>query len=196
MAFHVDYEWLPFLLPNFLLIFAGLTIMLMFMWALLPVPLYFLEVFVKLSLDLVMLPLFLLGWLFSGWKIFPNGASGAGVKSILKDVMQSTCGMALVGLFAGFAVLFLNEIIGDAGGGGILIDAIQNNKPKYLMDGLMFNNNSIIDILMAGIFTGMFMNAIPSLTEKLFKDFSIPKDIREGAENLQKDLPALIKHLS
>jgi hypothetical protein len=147
-----------------------------------------------------MLPLMLLGWLFQsggedgkGWQIFPGGTNGAGIKKIITDVTQSTCGIALVGLFTGFAVLFLNEVIGVMNGMDVLTTALQNNDSKFLMEGLMFNNSSIINIVFVGIFTGMFMNAIPNLVEKLFQS-AWDKGTWEEAEKLRTSIATIGKN--
>jgi hypothetical protein len=193
MAFDADYMFLHFL-PNVLLLIAGLTIMMMFFWALMPVPLYFLEVFVKLSLDLVMLPLMLLGWLFSGWTIFPSGKQN--IMEIINDAVKNTCGIALVGLFSGFAVLFLREVVGDMNGTNALVYALQTNDSKYLMDALSLNNGSMVNMIFAGIFVGMFMNAIPTLVKRLFKDLSIQDKISQDAEKLRDNIAAVVKNVS
>ncbi|MDR2268721.1 MAG: hypothetical protein LBD94_00880 [Rickettsiales bacterium] len=191
MAFSYDYMHkvaLVPLFPNVILIFSGALILLMFLWALFPVPIYFFEVFLKLTLDLLMLPLFLLGWLFNKWNIFPNGGA-KGVKEIVDEVVKNTCGIALVGLFAGFAILFLNGVIGAANGIDGLITALKDNNSDYLMESLMFNNDSLIVVILAGIFIGMFMNAVPVLVKKLFNNVEIPE-----AEKLQTAISTILKN--
>jgi hypothetical protein len=175
MGFAFDYMYFH-VFPNVLLIFAGIIILFMFLWALLPVPIYFLEVFITLSLDMIMLPLMLLGWLFNTWDVFPNGikSSNMGIKKIVDDVAKSACGIALVGLFMGFAMIFLSAAIGEMNGIEALAEAIRTNDSKFMMDALKFNNNSLIGILMIGLFLGMFMNAIPKLVKRLFANASIP----------------------
>lgn len=194
MAFSGDYMYGPSpagvkipVFPNVGLFLIGIVIMLMFLWALIPIPIYFLKTFIKLSMDLVMLPFMLLGWLFSGWKnIFPVG--GKTIKQMIDEVVKDTLGIALAGLLTGFAVLFLGEVIGDMDGAGALTTALQNNDSRHLMDALMLNNTSLINVIFAGLFTGMFMNAIPKLTEDLFKGVKVPdgKDIQETLEGLLK----------
>ena len=77
MAFNAQYMhkimWDVPIFPNVPIFFCGLMIIVLFFFALLPIPIYFLEIFIKLSMDLIMLPLMLLGWLFKGWPIFPQG---------------------------------------------------------------------------------------------------------------------------
>jgi hypothetical protein len=103
------------------------------------------------------------------------------VKSIIDDVVKSTFGLALVGLFVGFALLFLNDVIGVMDGEDALTTALQTGASMYLMEGLKFNNDSIINILMAGLFIGMFMNAIPNLIKKLFA-MDLTGDFKKAAE--------------
>jgi hypothetical protein len=81
-------------IPNPVLLVVGFAILLMFFWALLPVPFYFLEMFVRLTFNLIMLPLMLLSWLFKDWEMVK--ISGSGVKEIIEDVAKSTLGIAIV----------------------------------------------------------------------------------------------------
>lgn len=181
--------------PNIGLILVGMLILLAFLWALFPIPVYFLEVFITLSMDLVMLPLFLLGWLFKGWNIFPQGATGKSIRGIVDDAVKNTCGIALAGLFAGFAILFLNSVIGQMNGVDALVYAIQNNDSKYLMDSLMLNNGGLVGIIMIGIFIGMFMNAIPRLIKLLFKNMNFTDDVSKPAKELQEAISQNLKHI-
>jgi len=128
-----------------------------------------------------MLPLFLFGWLFDKWKI-TDISGGKNIKAIIDDVVKDTCGIALVGLFAGFALLFLNAVAGGEDQ-NLLMTALANNDSRYLMDALDFQNNSLIGIVMAGLFVGMFMNAIPALSKKLFANATLP-DARPMMERI------------
>lgn len=171
MSFNAEYMhkifWeVPFF-PNVPIFFVGLLILVLFFFALLPVPLYFLEIFIKLSMDLIMLPFTLLAWLFNGWKIFPQGAKS--VQAIINDVVSGTVGIALVGIFVSFAVIFLNSVFGNWGGAPALQTALANNDATILMDGLMMNNDSVVTIVLMGLFIAMFMTMIPALVKTLFK---------------------------
>jgi len=172
MSFVFPYSW--FFIPNLFYVLLGLILMIMFLWALIPVPIYFLEVFVNLSLNLVMLPLMLLGWLFEKWGLFPGGVKGKGIKGIIDDIVKNTCGIALVGIFIGFALMFLNSMIGRSGGLDALTEAIKNNSARQLMNALQSNNKSLFVLILSGLFIGAFMNAIPNLVTKLFKNVHIP----------------------
>ncbi|MDR1027729.1 MAG: hypothetical protein LBL46_04920 [Rickettsiales bacterium] len=187
MAFSADYAY-AVVIPNIGFILAGLTIFLMFLWALLPVPLYFLEVFIKLSMDLIMLPLLLMSWLFKDWDLIKLG--GGGIKGIIDDVAKNTCGIALVGLFSGFAVLFLNAAAGSMSGIGGLAAALKANDATYLINAIQFNNSGLIDIIFLGLFVGMFMNAIPKLVTQLFSGVSIPDHtkIQSNIQTILKDI--------
>lgn len=174
MAFNHDYMhkimWDTPIFPNVPMFFIGAMIMLLFAAALLPVPLYFLEVFIKLSMDLVMLPLMLLAWLFSGWKISLAGA-GTTIRKMIDNVISAILGIAMVGIFVSFAIMFLNAVFGDWGGASNLITALNSSESqgsKYLMDALMLRNDSVITIIMMGIFIAMFMISIPALVKSLF----------------------------
>ena len=187
MGFSAEYAYLS-IIPNVGLVLAGLVIFLMFLWAFLPVPLYFLEVFIKLSMDLVMLPLMLLSWLFADWKLINIG--GGGIKGIIDDVAKNTCGIALVGLFSGFSILFLNAASSSMGGVGGIAAALRENDAGYLMEAISLNNSGVIDIIFLGIFTAMFMNAIPSLVQKLFSGVSIPDHtkLQSNIQTIMKDI--------
>lgn len=196
MAFNSEYMhkimWGVPIFPNVPIFFAGLLVLVLFLCALLPVPMYFLEIFIKLSMDLIMLPLMLLSWLFSGWPIFPNG--GGNIRSIIDDVVRATAGIAMVGVFVTFSVMFLNAVFGQWQGASRLAVALQANDSSLLMDGLMMRNDSFITIILMGIFIAMFMTSIPALVKALFANVSIPtsfyettkKNINIMWENLKK----------
>lgn len=181
MAFNSEYMhkimWGVPIFPNVPIFFAGLLILVLFLCALLPVPMYFLEIFIKLSMDLIMLPLMLLSWLFSGWPIFPNG--GGNIRSIIDDVVRATAGIAMVGVFVTFSVMFLNAVFGQWQGASRLAAALQANDSSLLMDGLMMRNDSFITIILMGIFIAMFMTSIPALVKALFANVSIPTSFYE-----------------
>lgn len=190
MAFDTQYMhklmWNVPVFPNVPIFFAGLLVLVLFLMALLPVPLYFLEVFIKLSMDLIMLPFMFLSWLFSGWPIFPSG--GKNIQAIVNDVVKGTAGIAMVGVFITFAVMFLNAVFGAWGGASRLATALAQNDSYFLMDGLMLRNDSIITILMMGIFITMFMTMIPALVKALFANVNIPTSFYEG---VKKDLDTM-----
>ena len=191
--------WNVPIFPNVPIFFAGLLILVLFFFALLPVPLYFLEVFIKLSMDLVMLPFMLMSWLFKGWNIFPNGSRN--IKKMIDDVIKATAGIAMVGVFVTFAVMFLNAVFGQWEGADRLALALSQNDSTILMDGLMMRNDSIITILLMGIFIAMFMTMIPALVKTLFANVEIPEKYYETTkknlnivwENLKKWYASLKK---
>ncbi|MBO5946744.1 MAG: hypothetical protein J6Q44_01205 [Alphaproteobacteria bacterium] len=171
MAFDSDYMheimWGIPIFPNVIMLFAGLAILVLFFMALLPIPLYFLEIFITLSMDLIMLPLMFLAWLFKGWKISLAGA-GNTIRGIIDYVISSTLGLAITGVFVAFAIMFLNAIFGDWAGAPALATALTNNDSKFLMDALMMRNDSLVTIVLMGIFIAMFMTMIPALAKSLF----------------------------
>ena len=187
MAFNEEYMhhflWFVPIFPNIPIFFTGLLILVLFFFALLPVPLYFLEVFITLSMDLVMLPFMLMSWLFKGWAIFPDG--GRNVKKMIEDVIKATAGIALVGVFVTFSVMFLNAVFGQWEGADRLALALSENDSTILMDGLLMRNDSIITIILMGIFIAMFMTMIPTLVKTLFANVEIPETYYEKTkENL------------
>lgn len=185
MAFDSDYMhtimWGVPIFPNVIIFFAGLTILVLFFMALLPIPLYFLEIFITLALDLAMLPLMLLGWLFSGWKISLAGA-GKTIRGIIDYVISGTLGLAITGVFVAFAIMFLNAIFGDWSGAAALSTAMANNDSKFLMDALMMRNDSLVTIILMGIFIAMFMTMIPALAKTLF-NVQISTDFYDTTKN-------------
>ena len=170
MSFHEEYMhkimWNIPIFPNVFAFFAGLLIIVLFFVALLPVPIFFLEIFVKLALDLVMLPLSLMAWIFPGWSILPDGSKN--IKSIIDDIVKATLGIALTGIFVTFAVMFLNAAFGSWGGVSALTAAFAQNDSQILMNGIMMRNDSIVTIILMGIFIAMFMTSIPALIKSLF----------------------------
>ncbi len=202
MAFNSEYMhkilWdIPFF-PNIPIFFAGLLILVIFFWALLPIPLYFLEVFIELSMDLIMLPLMMLSWLFKDWAIFPNGKKN--IEQIINNVISATLGIAITGIFVTFAIMFLNSVFGNWNGAGALAAAMAQNDSTILMDGLMMRNDSVIAIIMMGIFIAMFMTMIPALSKTLFNvqiSESYYKSVQSHAKimlgNLKKWYAALKK---
>ncbi len=197
MAFNEKYMhkimWDVPIFPNVPMFAAGLLVMLLFFAALLPIPLYFLEIFIKLSMDLVLLPLTFLGWLFKGWNIFPQGSHNKNMRAIVDDVINATAGLAVTGLFVSFSIMFLNAIFGRWGGGDRLFQAIESGDSKLLIDGLMMRNDSLITIVIMGVFIAMFMTAIPALTKSLFNVSistkyydTLKKDLETTWGNLKK----------
>jgi hypothetical protein len=63
----------------------------------------------------------------------------------------------------------LNAAFGSFYGSDVLMTAIEKNDSKFLIDGLMMANNSIVTVILLGIFMAMFMTMIPQLTNMLFK---------------------------
>jgi hypothetical protein len=188
MAFNAEYMhkilWSVPFFPNVPIFFVGLLILVLFFFALLPVPLYLLEVFIKLSMDLIMLPLMLLSWLFKGWTILPQG--GKTIQGIINDVVKGTAGIALIGVFVSFAVIFLNSVFGKWQGADALAAALESNDATILIDGLRMNNDSLITIVLMGLFIAMFMTMIPALIKTLFANVSIPDGFaKTTASNLK-----------
>lgn len=171
MAFDSEYMhkimWGIPIFPNVIMFFAGLAILALFFIALLPIPIYFLEIFITLVLDLIMLPLMLLAWMFKGWKISLQGA-GTTIRGIIDNVISGALGLAVTGVFIAFAILFLNAIFSDWQGAAALTTALTNNDSKFLIDALMMRNDSLITIILMGIFVAMFMTMIPALAKTLF----------------------------
>ena len=188
MSFNSEYMhkilWDIPIFPNVPIFFAGLLILALFFTALLPIPLYFLEIFIKLSMDLVVLPLMLLAWLFQGWQVSLPGA-GKTIRGIIDDVINGTLGLAVTGIFVSFVIMFLNAIFGDWGGATAIqaaLSAGESAGAQILMDALMMRNDSLITIILMGIFVTMFMNMIPALSKTLF-NVQISDDFYKTTKN-------------
>lgn len=184
MAFDADYmhkiaDTVP-IFPNVVMFFVGLAIMVLFFWAMLPVPMYFLEIFLELTLDLIMLPLAFFSWLFKGWKIFP-GMGAKDIRGIVNDVVKNTVGIAMVCVFITFAIMLLNAMFGTWNGADTLQVALQQNDSKLLIDGMNMRNDSLLVIVMLGIFIAMFMTMIPTLVKTLFANVAIPEKMFNNA---------------
>lgn len=190
MAFDTDYMhkilWNIPIFPNVIMFFTGFLILILFLVALIPIPIYFLEIFIKLSMDLIMLPLMLLAWLFKGWKISLKGA-GKTIGQIIDNVINGTLGLAVTGVFVAFASMFLHAVFGNWKGQSALTAAIEQNDSKFLIDALTFNNDSLITIVLMGIFITMFMTMIPALSKTLF-NIEISQDFYNTAKSNTKIL--------
>ncbi len=184
MAFNDEYMhkilWDIPIFPNVPIFFAGLLILALFFSAMLPVPLYFLEIFVGLAIDLILLPLSLLAWMFGDWKVLKLG--GNNIRKMIDDVIKATAGIAMVCIFLTFVTMFLNAVFGQWNGASRLATAIAQNDSTVLMDGLMMRNDSIVTVVMMGIFITMFMIMMKPLIESLFAQVKIPTKYYETAK--------------
>lgn len=156
------------ILPNVPLGLAGLVILVIYFFALLPIPLFFLEIFINLSMDLIMLPLMLMAWVFDedNFAIFPKG--GRTIRQMIDDVIKGVVGIGLTVVFLSFSVMFLNAAFGNWQGARDLQMVIEQGDSEILLDGLMMNNDSIITVVLMGVFIAMFLTMIPQLTNMLF----------------------------
>ena len=64
--------------------------------------------------------------------------------------------------------MFLNAVFGSWSGATRLAAALRENDSTLLMDGLLMRNDSIVTIILMGIFIAMFMTMIPALVKTLF----------------------------
>ena len=204
MAFNADYmhkvlSSIP-IFPNIPLLFGGLLILVLYFFALLPIPLYFLEIFIKLSMDLIMLPLMLMAWMFDddNFAIFPKG--GRTIRQMIDDVIKAMVGIALTVVFLTFSIIFLNAAFGSWDGANRIQMALTQNDSKIFLDGMVMQNDSIVTIILMGVFIAMFMTMIPQLTSMLFKIQISDKyyqtaknDLKAMWENLKKLASAIKK---
>ena len=116
-----------------------------------------------------MLPLMLMSWVFDddNFAIFPKG--GKTIRQMIDDCLKAVVGIALTVVFLTFSVMFLNAAFQDWNGVNIIQQAIQTDDSKLLIDGLMMSNDSLVTVILMGVFIAMFMTMIPQLTSMLFK---------------------------
>ncbi len=188
MAFDSKYMykimWGIPIFPNILVFFSGLLIFAIFIYALIPIPFYILQVFITLSLDLIMLPITLLSWLFKGWNIVDWG--GKSISDMINDTIKNILGILFVCLSIFFGLIFIDSMFSNFTGLNTLQKAIDNNDVSILMDGLFMNNDSFITIIMLGIFFTMFMTLIPEIIKMLFKNLAIPKEFYDKTRQTLK----------
>ena len=177
--------------PNIPMFFGGLLILVLYFVSIFPIVLYFLEIFITLSMDLIMLPLMLLAWLFSGWKIFPNG--GRNIQTMINDVVKGAVGVAMMAVFLTFGIMFLDAIIGNVDSISRIESAIANNDSQILLDGLMFQDNSLLSIILMGVFFAMFMSSMPALIKTLFNVEISDKFYKTAQNDFNKTRAALGK---
>ena len=116
-----------------------------------------------------MLPLMLLSWLFSDWKIIKKTKT---LREVVDDVITGVVGITMTCIFAVFAIQFLEVIFGDFHNFSNLTELLANDSEqsaKVLMDALMMRNDTLINLVLMGIFMAMFMTSIPQLIKTLFK---------------------------
>jgi ABC-type uncharacterized transport system fused permease/ATPase subunit len=128
----------------------------------------------------------LLAWLFKGWKISLAGV-GKSLKSMIDNVISATLGIAMTGVFVSFAIMFLHAVFGNWSGAGALNTALIQNDSKFLIDALMMKNDSLITVILMGLFMTMFMTMIPALVKTLF-NVQISTEYYEKLENDLKTL--------
>ena len=88
----------------------------------------------------------------------------------------------MTGIFVTFAVMFINVAFGAWGGVSALSAAFAQNDSQILMDGIMMRNDSIVTIILMGVFIAMFMVSIPALVKSLF-NVTISDDFYKTTKN-------------
>ena len=88
----------------------------------------------------------------------------------------------MFGIFITFSIMFLNAVFGGWMGESTLATAIANNDSFVLIDGLMMNNDSLITVVLMGLFISMFMNMIPPLIKTLFA-IEVPQKFYDNTRN-------------
>lgn len=78
--------------------------------------------------------------------------------------------------------MFLNASFGQWAGAQSLASAIASGDSFVFMDGLMMQNDSLITVVLMGLFIAMFMTMIPALVQTLF-NVKIPDEYYKSAKN-------------
>ena len=142
----------------------------------------------------------LMAWMFDddNFAIFPKG--GRTIREMINDVIKAVVGIALTVVFLAFSIMFLNAAFGSWAGANRLQEALVQNDSQIFLDGLMMQNDSLITVILMGIFIAMFMTMIPQLTAMLFKIQisdkyyqTAKKDISTVWQNLKKWASAIKK---
>ena len=99
-----------------------------------------------------------------------------------------------------FMLMFLDAVAGGWNNTGGLLTAIEQNDSSILMDGLMMQNDSLVTMILMGLFFFMFMSMIPALVKTFFNvqvsdEFynTAKKNINGIRENVNKWRAALKK---
>ena len=102
--------------------------------------------------------------IYFNFDLFPKG--GRTIRQMIDDVIKAIVGIALTVVFLTFSIMVLNAAFGSFYGSDVLMTAIEKNDSKFLIDGLMMANNSIVTVVLLGIFIGLFfvMINIPQLS--------------------------------
>ena len=77
--------------------------------------------------------------------------------------------------------MFLNAVFGTWDGVSRLQLAFEQNDSTILLDGLMMRNDSLITIVLLGVFIAMFMTMIPALIKTIF-NVSVSQEFYDKAK--------------
>jgi hypothetical protein len=142
----------------------------------------------------------LMAWMFDDkdFAFFPKG--GRTIRQMIDDVVKAVVGIALTVVFLTFSVMVLNAAFGSWDGANRIQMALTQNDSKIFLDGMVMQNDSIVTIILMGVFIAMFMTMIPQLTSMLFKIQISDKyyqtaknDLKAMWENLKKLASAIKK---
>ena len=137
-------------------------------------------------MDLIMLPLMLMSWMFDDddFAIFPKG--GQTIRNMIDDVIKAIVGIAITVVSVTFSIMFLNAAFGSWGGANRLQEAITQNDSEIFLQGMLLQNDSLITIILMGIFIAMFMTMIPQLTQMLFNVKISDKYYKTAKNDIEK----------
>ncbi|MCL2629878.1 MAG: hypothetical protein FWD33_04330 [Alphaproteobacteria bacterium] len=168
-AFDVNHMYkfkdtVPFF-PNIGMILMGFILIIVYLWIILPIALVFLEFVMKLAIDMIFLPMTLLGWLFKGNKIWE--VKDTDVQEIITGVIKMAVSLGLVMIFMGFALMLTGYALGGEGSMAALGQAFMNNDARAIIGQDSFINSATMNLVMIGLFLAIFITTMTKLIQNL-----------------------------
>lgn len=173
------------LFPNVGWILLGLMFMFVYAWMIVPIAMAFLEFIIKFAIDIIFLPMTLLGWLFANnglWKVEDKD-----IMAIITDTIKTAVGVGMIAVFMTFALGMVGQLISGAGLNDLNASFRANEAAAIIgTDGLLAGK--ITTLAFFGIFIAMFLGGMTELIKKLVSDASLPDEL---LKNVQANTTAL-----
>lgn len=145
--------------PNIAMLLTGLLLLIVYVWIILPVVMSILEFVMKLAIDVIFLPLMLLGWLMKGNQIFE--VKDADLIGTINDAAKSALSLGLLAMFFGFALQLTSLATPNDTGTG--------------------------QLLLLGLFLGIFISSMTTLIKNLVSGAEIPDKLyKDTMSNMTK----------
>ncbi|MDR0319560.1 MAG: hypothetical protein LBH81_02360 [Rickettsiales bacterium] len=175
--------------PNFGMLALGFLLMLVYFWIIIPIALAFLEFVVKFAIDMLFLPLMLLGWLFKGNPFWD--AKDEDMMGLINDVVKTAVGLGLLSIFLGFALMLAGYAIGGPGMMS-LGEAFMANDSSMILNPDSLLNSHTVNLIFTGLFIAMFMTMMTELVKQITAEANIPSDL---LKQVSSNTTALINSL-